>query len=214
MYVYERMKSSVPTVYPEQTLSKAYQIIKEQNVSHIPVINKDGILTGMITDRLIAEVNPAKSTSLSGYEINFLLSKTKVQDIMHTGMLKIHKNKSIEEAALLMKENHIDCLPVVSGNSRLEGIITKNDVFKAFIKIYGINISGVIIKIKPSKDNNMSACDCLSQISEIMSKQKINPLHINASFVSNTYEISIKTDSENISDFTEVLKNKNFEVLS
>ncbi|MFR5772541.1 MAG: CBS domain-containing protein [Lachnospirales bacterium] len=67
-------------------------------------------LIGLVTEKLLAEVNPSSATSLSVYEINYLLSKTKVQDIMKTGIFKINKDALIEDAAIIMKENRISSL--------------------------------------------------------------------------------------------------------
>ena len=102
MYVSERMTRYPATVMPNYSVSKAYQIMTEGHYSQLPVVDSDNKLIGLVTEKLLAEVNPSSATSLSVYEINYLLSKTKVQDIMKTGIFKINKDALIEDAAIIM----------------------------------------------------------------------------------------------------------------
>ena len=141
MYVNQRMTQEPATVSPDFSVSKAYQIMTEGRYSQLPVVDSENKLLGMVTDKLLAEVNPSSATSLSVYEINYLLSKTKVKDIMKTGIFKIGKEALLEDAALIMKDNRISSLPVVDGD-KLIGIITRTDIFKAFIDIMGVKESG------------------------------------------------------------------------
>ena len=78
MYVHQRMTRRPVTVSPDYSVSKAYQIMTEGRYSQIPVVDSDNKLIGLVTEKLLAEVNPSSATSLSVYEINYLLSKTKV----------------------------------------------------------------------------------------------------------------------------------------
>ena len=124
MYVQERMTRRPTVVLPDYSVAKAYQLMQEGRYSQLPVVDSDNKLIGLVTEKLLAEVNPSSATSLSVYEINYLLSKTKVKDIMKTGIFKIDKNALLEDAALLMKENRISSLPVTDGEY-LVGIITR-----------------------------------------------------------------------------------------
>ena len=152
MYVSERMTRYPATVMPNYSVSKAYQIMTEGHYSQLPVVDSDNKLIGLVTEKLLAEVNPSSATSLSVYEINYLLSKTKVQDIMKTGIFKINKDALIEDAAIIMKENRISSLPVVEGDNYLAGIITRTDIFKHLLILWGLKLLAqelqLLLKIK------------------------------------------------------------------
>ena len=96
MYVHERMTRRPTVVLPDYSVSKAYQLMTEGRFSQLPVVDSDNKLIGLVTEKLLAEINPSSATSLSVYEINYLLSKTKVNDIMKTGVFKIDKDALLE----------------------------------------------------------------------------------------------------------------------
>lgn len=208
MYVYEKMNSNVATVEPNFSVSKAFQIMTDTKHSQLPVIDSKKQLLGLVTEKLLAEVNPSKATSLSVYEINYLLSKTKVSDIMRTGIFKINQNKLIEDAAIIMKENHIGCLPVVDDNNTLVGIVTRVDIFKGFIDITGVKLNGTRIVLKT--DNKAIK---LSQIAEIAENNNIEIASVSKLENKDYNEIIIKTTSLNTDNFVKELENLGFEVL-
>lgn len=209
MYVYERMTKNVATTEPECSVSKAFQVLTERKHSQLPVIDENGKLIGLITEKLLAEVNPSKATSLSVYEINYLLSKTKVKDIMKTGIFKINKDMLIEDAALIMKENRIGSLPVIDKENNLVGIVTRLDIFKAFIEIMGVKDSGTRIALK-THDN----IGTLADITNIISKYNISIRHISNFNNGNKSEIIIKLASLEVDELIEELKNKGYEITS
>lgn len=81
MYVRNRMTINPITVTPDTTIATALEIMREKNINRIPVV-KDGKLVGIITERKLMEVSPSSATSLSIFEINYLLAKTKVEQVM------------------------------------------------------------------------------------------------------------------------------------
>lgn len=209
MYVYERMSSNVSTVEPDFSVSKAFQIMTDTKHSQLPVVDSSNKLLGLVTEKLLAEVNPSKATSLSVYEINYLLSKTKVKDIMRTGIFKINKDKLIEDAALIMKENRIGSLPVVDDDNTLVGIVTRVDIFKAFIEIMGVKVPGTRIALKAP-----DSVGKIADITNIIANYNINIKHI-SNFVNKDHlEIIIKLETENTDNVVEDLKAKGYEILS
>lgn len=213
MFVKEKMTIDVATVRPSDSISYAFQILKERSHSQLPVIDNSGKLIGLITEKLLAEVSPSKATSLSVYEINYLLSKTKVQDVMKTEIFTTMPNILIEDAALLMINKDIGSLPVVDEAKKLVGIVTRLDIFKAFVDIMGVNDFGTRIVLKVP-DN----VGTLAEISSILKQYDINITHISTYDNNNGATlITIKMNTSDKSKITEVqqaLKNHSYEILN
>jgi acetoin utilization protein AcuB len=114
--------------------------MKEKSVKHVPVV-KGGKLKGIISDRDIKEYSPSKATSLDIYEIHYLLANTKISSIMRTRVTTAAADTPIEEAAMIMLDKNIGCLPVVDGGD-LVGIISDKDIFHALVDITGVRHGG------------------------------------------------------------------------
>ena len=124
------MTKRVVYVSPETTVATAVDIIRDKGLRRLPVIEHDK-LVGLITEGTMAEAPPSKATSLSIYEMNYLLNKTKVGDIMIKNVLTVSKYASLEDAICIMLQNKVGVLPVVD-NDQISRIITDKDVFHAF----------------------------------------------------------------------------------
>ena len=209
MYVYERMTRNPSTVEPDYSVSKAFQLMTETKHSQLPVIDNNNKLIGLVTEKLLAEVNPSKATSLSVYEINYLLSKTKVKDIMKTGIFKINQNALIEDAALTMKENRIGSLPVVDDNDYLVGIVTRVDIFKAFIDIMGVKVPGTRIGIRV-----VDSIGIIADITNIIKSHNIDIRHISNFNMNDHVELTIKVSSLEVDDLLKDLKSKGYDIIS
>ena len=96
----------------------------------------------MVTEGTIAEASPSKATSLSIYEMNYLLNKTKVKDVMIKDVITVSAYASLEDATYLMYKNKVGILPVVD-NDQLYGVITDRDIFAAFLQVSGYGEEGV-----------------------------------------------------------------------
>jgi acetoin utilization protein AcuB len=125
------------TVDKDVTILDALKIMQDNKIRRLPVLDK-GKLVGIVTDRDLREVSPSPASTLSIFELNYLLAKTKIKDIMTKNVIGISPDAFIEEAALLMRENTIGGLPVLEGN-KLVGIITETNIFDVFVEIMGIN---------------------------------------------------------------------------
>ena len=151
MHVWDWMTKKVITVGPDDYVSDAVSLIKENKIKHIPVM-KGAKLKGIISDRDIKEYVPSKATSLDVYELHYLLSTTKVKTIMHKSVFTTTPDTPVEEAALALLEGGISCLPVM-GVKGLAGIITVSDIFRALVDISGVRHGGhritVLIKDSP-----------------------------------------------------------------
>ena len=137
MYVKDHMTPNPYTITKDVVISKAVEIMRKNHFHRLPVVDEQGKLIGLVTGGLVEEKSGASSTSLSIYELNYLLSKTKVQDIMIKHVTTITQDLFVEVAAQTMLEKEISCLPVVDENNKVIGIITDKDIFQAFIELLG-----------------------------------------------------------------------------
>jgi acetoin utilization protein AcuB len=129
-------------VSAKTSVEVALRTMREHRMRHLPVVNKDGQLMGIVTQTDLLQASPSPATSLSVWEINFLLAKMQVRDAMTTKVIVVEEECPLEEAALVMAEHKIGCLPVVHGQ-RLVGIITETDLFNLFTEQLGARSTGV-----------------------------------------------------------------------
>jgi acetoin utilization protein AcuB len=148
MLVKAWMNTDVITVNEDTPMTKASTIIKENKIRSLPVLNKKGRLVGIITDRDLREASPSIATSLNVHELNYLVSKVKVQELMRRKLVFVKPDETIEFAAILMLDNKISALPVVNDNDDLVGIITQTDIFKALVNISGGYTGGIQFAFK------------------------------------------------------------------
>jgi len=131
MRVQDIMTISCITAPPQMPVLEARQMMLEKRIRHLLVT--DGTkLVGIVTDRDIRLNLPSPATSLSVWEINYLLTKLTVGDVMTKAVITVEPERPIEEAARLMLEHRIGALPVVS-DGRLGGILTETDLLRAFV---------------------------------------------------------------------------------
>lgn len=136
MLVKDYMTLNPITVSPENTHKQAAELMREHNVYHLPVVGKNGELIGMVVERDLLSAQPSAATTLSIYEIHSLLSKLQVKEIMTKPVYTVSSECSLEEAARIMLQEKIGCLPVMEKNE-LVGIITDTDIFQVFVAILG-----------------------------------------------------------------------------
>ena len=140
MYVSDWMTKKVFTVEPDDYLSDAITLMKEQGIKHLPVV-KGGTLRGMISDRDIKEFSPSKATSLDIYELHYIVANTKIKELMRTKVATTTPDTPVEEAAMVMLDRNIGSLPVVEAGC-LCGIISDKDIFHALVDITGVRHGG------------------------------------------------------------------------
>lgn len=137
MFVYEHMTVPPVTVPPRTDVATASEIMRQHRFRRLPVVD-NGKLVGIVTDRDLREVSASPATSLSIFELNYLLSKMQIKDMMKTKVVTIAADATIEEAALLMYDHKIGGLVVVDAAQQVVGVITESDLFKAFVNIMGL----------------------------------------------------------------------------
>lgn len=150
MYVKDKMSKSLCTVKPNTTISEVLDIMEANHYHRIPVVDDNNHLLGLLTAGNIKQSNA--NSSLSVFELNYLLNKLKASDVMIKDVVTVNPDALLEEAASILREHEIGCLPVIE-NGILVGIITQNDIFDSFIDILGYNEVGTryVINIKEDK---------------------------------------------------------------
>lgn len=146
MYVREYMSSTVVTTQPDALILDAQKLMQEHRIRRLPVVDKGGKLVGLITQDRLREVSASPATSLSIWELNYLLAKMKVKDVMVKDVTTVAPDATIEEAANLGQGRNIGTLPVLD-KGKLVGIITTTDVFKILTQVLGFGEPGTRIHI-------------------------------------------------------------------
>ncbi|MFH2012738.1 MAG: CBS and ACT domain-containing protein [Pseudomonadota bacterium] len=142
MLVKNWMSKDVITVDVDDTMRTAIKLMEDYNIRRIPVLKKDR-LKGIVSYLDINRESASKATTLAVSELNYLIEKIKVKDIMSTNPKTISPHDTVEEAAVVMLEQKIGGLPVIDSNGKLIGIITESDVFKVLISMTGIKQGGI-----------------------------------------------------------------------
>jgi acetoin utilization protein AcuB len=145
MFVGDRMSHPVITISSDMPINDALNLMKQEHIRRTPVV-KDGRLVGIVSDKDLLNASPSPATSLSVWEMNYLLSKITVKDVMTKNVFTVNEDTPIEEAARVMSDNKIGGLPVVRGD-RVVGIITETDLFKIFLELMGAREGGVRVTL-------------------------------------------------------------------
>lgn len=158
MFVGERMSHPVIAIPPDTPIIDALNLMRREHIRRTPVV-KEGKMVGIISDKDLLNASPSQATSLSIWEMNYLLSKIKVKDVMTKEVLTVKEDTPIEEAARIMADNKIGGLPVMR-NDHVVGVITETDLFKIFLELMGAREFGVRVTVllpdKPGQLANLT----------------------------------------------------------
>ena len=146
MLVKERMTRNPITVRPETPVTEAQALMKREKIHHLPVLDRDGRLAGIVTEKDLLYASPSPATTLSVYEMTSLLAKLAVEKVMSQKPLSVTEDVPLEEAARIMADRSIGGLPVMRG-ATLVGIITESDLFRVFIELFGARQQGVRVSM-------------------------------------------------------------------
>jgi acetoin utilization protein AcuB len=141
MLVGERMSRPVISVSPDAPINDVLAMFKKEHIRRAPVL-KDGKLVGIISQGDLLNASPSSVTTLSVWEMNYLLSKVTVKQVMSKKVSTVDIDTPIEEAARIMADNKIGGMPVMN-NGRVVGMITETDLFKVFLELMGARDKGI-----------------------------------------------------------------------
>ena len=136
MLVKDRMTPNPVSVTPDTFFLDAMRIMGERRFRHLPVVDKKGKLIGIVTQTDLLHASPSPATSLSVSEMNYLLANLRIREVMSSPAIVVSDDAPLEEAARVMVENKIGCLPVMA-DGKLVGVLTETDIFKSFVEILG-----------------------------------------------------------------------------
>ena len=148
MFVRDRMTTPAFTVTPDTPFQDALKLMRDHKFRRIPVVDASGTLVGIVSERDLLHASPSPATSLSVWEVNYLLWKLKIGDIMTHNVLSITPDVPIEDAASLLVARKIGGLPVVDKDNKVIGVITETDIFKAFVELLGGGEKGLRVTLQ------------------------------------------------------------------
>lgn len=167
MLVKDRMSPNVLTVTPNTTVPEALAKMEEEGVRRLPVVDRDR-LVGIVTLLDLVRASPSPATSLSAWELNYLLAKLPVKDVMAKKIFTVSPTTTIDQAAALMREQRVGGLPVLEAE-RVVGMITETDIFTAFLEMLGVHRGGLRITLEIKEKHG-----ALAEVAQLFSDYGVN----------------------------------------
>src|SRR5512138_185365 len=156
MLVRDRMTPNPVTVTDDSSFENALHLMKEKKIRRLPIVSKEGKLVGIVVQKDLFSASPSTATSLSVFEVHYLLSKLKMKDVMTKRVVTVGDDCLLEEAARIMVDYKIGCLPIVK-DGKLVGIITETDIFKTFVEILGGREKGLRLTLDVTEGKGVLA---------------------------------------------------------
>ena len=210
MYVKDKMAAEVIKINLNASVTEAIDLLGENNLHRLPVVDGKGKLVGLLTATTISKNTPNNSSSLSIYEINYMLNKIKVSDIMIKDVVTISKDALIEEAAQKMSGHNIGCLIVTDKNNNVEGIITHKDIFEAFISYLGYHQKGTRYTIAIPEDK----VGVLNDISRCFAEKEISISHLVVDHGDRGIEVVVIATGKNSNKAKDILKKNGYTLIN
>lgn len=206
MSVKDFMTAELVTVPSDTKIFDAIDLMKKYDIHRLPVVDKDQ-LVGLITEGIIQEALPSKATSLSVHEVNYLLNKTVVADVMIKDVKTVEPDAELEDAIYLMRHNKINVLPVLEGE-RLVGIITNNDIFDAFLKLTGYHEGGTRLQLKILEDKK----GVLASVAKLLADNEYSILNVVVDHQENATILEIHLQSKEADKIKQLLTDNGYDV--
>ena len=147
MLVESRMTPNPIIVHPDTSFEDALQTLREKKIRRLPVVDKQGNLVGIVVEKDLLYASPSPATSLSVFEVHYLLSKLQVKDVMTKRVYTVGEDCPLEEAARIMVDHKIGSLPILR-DRQVVGIITETDIFKIMAEALGGREKGVRVALR------------------------------------------------------------------
>ncbi len=157
MLVRERMTPNPITIRPETAYDDALSLMRDKKIRRLPVVDKNGKLAGIVVEKDLLYASPSPATSLSVFEVHYLLSKLQVKEIMTRPVVTVDEECPLEEAARIMVDRKIGSLVVMRGD-QVVGVITETDIFGTMAEVLGGRTPGLRVTIRvPNKKGMLAA---------------------------------------------------------
>ena len=147
MTVSKNMTTNPVTCTPEMGVFEAFQLMKSEGVQRLPVLDSEGSLVGIISEKNITGAAAAKER-VSIVEFALLLSRLKVGDIMTREVITVSADDPVEQAAKKMSDNDVSILPVVDDDGRLMGVVSRSDLFRLLLELFGSRHYGLRVTFR------------------------------------------------------------------
>ena len=211
MFVKDIMTMNVVTIPSNTSISDAKRIMEAHRIRRLPIVDR-GKLVGMVTEHRLEAYTPSKATTLSVWEIGYLLGNTPVKDIMEKNVVTVTPDMTVEEVLALVQEKAVGALPVLE-DGRVVGIVTTNDFFyKIANPVLGIGMPGTRVEVIGRGDDKV-----IENVVSLANRQGIRIITIHVVNIAESPEekkdIVIHLDTEDTSKFVEELKTKGYEVI-
>jgi acetoin utilization protein AcuB len=210
MYVKSRMTANPFTIKANDPLTEIIDLMREKKLKRVPVVSEDGkSVVGIVTEGDIQKVSPSEASTLSIFEMNYLLRKMMVSSAMTKNPITINQDALLEDAALLMRGNKISTLPVVDNEDNLVGIITESDIFDAFLDLMGFRMLGTRLTIRAQNVPGV-----LAEVTKIFHTFGFNISHI-AVYGGGAVvcDVVIRFNAFNIDELTKAIEEKGYEIV-
>lgn len=205
--VKDYMTKDVICTEADATISEVLELMKVHGIHRVPVV-KNQKLVGLVTEGLIGNSSGA-ATSLSIYELNYLLSKTTVKTVMIKNVISLKQDALMESCAETMRKNDIGCVPITDEEDNVVGIVTQNDVFGCFLGVLGWNEPGSRITIAVKDE-----VGAIGKLSDIFAKQNVSISHIGVySFKNGIANMVVRCDCKEADALVKDLNEHGYEVL-
>mgnify|MGYP001040936510 FL=1 len=142
MLVKDQMTPNPICGHPETPVAEAQTLMQENNIRHLPILDEDNKLVGLVTQRSLMHAVPDDLSQFSPFVVNYVLAKLQAKNIMVRDVVTIDPDTTIEEAARIMADKKIGCLPVMQ-DDELVGIISDSDLFNIMMELLGARRAGV-----------------------------------------------------------------------
>ncbi len=206
MYVRDIMTTNVVTIPSSTSIADAKRIMEAHRFRRLPVVDK-GKLIGIVTERRLESVSPSKATSLSVWELSYLLDKTPVKEIMEQNVITVPPDTTAEESVALAQSHKVGSLIVVE-DGRIVGIATTNDFFYKIVNpILGLGQPGSRIEIAGAGEGKALE-EIISTINRL--GLEITTLHIEALPEATERDVCIHINSEDINQLIAELQSKGY----
>jgi acetoin utilization protein AcuB len=146
MLVAERMTRNPVTILEDASIDDGLHLMRERKVRRLPVFDHAGRMVGIVSDKDLLHAAPSPATSLSVYELHYLLARLTIKRVMSSPVITVSADTPLEEAARIMADNKIGGLPVLEGD-KLVGIITETDIFRILVELLGAHLAGVRVTL-------------------------------------------------------------------
>jgi len=207
VFVYKKMTPN-PIVVPSSTsVFEALEIMKKHNFRRLPIVD-NGKLAGIITDRDLKDVSPSPATTLSVFELKYLLDKMLVRDIMKKKVITIDEKATVEEAALALYVHKISGIVVLNSSKEVVGILTSTDIFKCFVDVMGLPSGKMRLTLEVPDQLGV-----LSDVTQVFKELKINITSLVNDYLPNgKVEMVIRADITDVTQLSERLAKAGYPV--